>query len=181
MKKHTNIAMYYLGIPVTLSETVDGFRSIFDPKYEVNEAHATLVAPFPARMMTSELDQYFADAAAKFKQQNIAACGFHITSHGYIFYTFDQSSTALLHELHDCLHQYFCLAQHKEKEHSFLAHITIGKFDGERDVPRLVRETLPEICEQQDMLLDRVRLYGILDEHNKRMHVKDYLLARDID
>lgn len=171
------IAMYYLGIPVKLSEAVDGFRHVFDPKYEVNEAHATLVAPFAASLMSSELNQHFAHTVAQFKQQAITAVDYYITPQGYIFYTFDSSSAALLHDLHDRLHQYPSLVQHKEKGHSFLPHITIGKFESERDVPRLVRDTLPEMCGAQEMLFDRVRLYGILREPKKRVQVRDYMLS----
>lgn len=170
------INMYYLGIPVQLSKRLNDFRQKFDPKYNVNEPHATLVAPFSANLMTPELDQHIAQIIAQFKQQTITASGFYITPQGYIFYTFVQSSAELLQALYDRLHQHAALVQHKEKDHPFLPHITIGKFESEHDVSQSVREILPEMCVRQDMLFDRVRLYGILDEPKKRAHVKDYLL-----
>lgn len=172
-----NIEMYYLGIPVQLSKKLNDFRQKFDPKYNVNEPHATLVSPFSANIMTPELDQYIAQTIVQFKQQIITASGFYITPQGYVFYTFDQSSAELLQALYDRLHQHAALAQHKEKGHPFLPHITIGKFESEHDVPQSVREILPDICVRQDMLFDRVRLYGILDEAKKRVHVKDWLLS----
>ena len=171
------IALYYLGIPVKLSEALDGFRHVFDPKYEVNEAHATLVAPFPAALMSPELDQHFSHIIAQFKQQTITASDYYITPQGYIFYTFDTPSDKLLHDMYNRVHQYPGLEERKEEGHPFMAHITIGKFDGERYVPRLVRETLPELCNLHEVLFDRVRLYGILQEPKKRAHVKDYLLS----
>lgn len=173
------INMYYLGIPVQLSEPVDDFRRQFDPKYGVNEAHATLVAPFSAHLMSNEFDQFIAETVAQFKQQLITAGGFFITPQGYIFYTFDKSSAALLHDLYDRLHQYPSFVEYKEMGHSFLPHITIGKFESERDVPQLVREALPEMSASTNFLFDRVRLYGILQEPKKRAHVKDYLLSKN--
>lgn len=176
-QNENKILMYYLGMPVQLPPELEDFRKKFDPKYKVNEAHATLVAPFSATLMTPELDEHFAYVISQFKQQTIIASDYYITPHGYIFYTFDNSSAQILSEQYDYLHQYPLLVQHKKGGHSFLPHITIGKFESEKEVPLMVRETLPKMCAQQSMLFDRVRLYGILDEPKKRAHVKDYILS----
>lgn len=176
-KTDQKITMYYLGVPVMLSDALDGFRNLFDPKYGVNEPHATLVAPFPAHLMCDELDKHFAHVIAQFKKQVIIASDYYITPQGYIFYTFDTASAQIMSELYDRLHQHSSLESYRERGRPFLPHITIGKFDGEKGIPWLVRSTLPEICERSEIAFDHVRLYGILAEPKKRVHVKDYLLS----
>lgn len=174
-----NITLYYLGIPVELPDYLDAFREMHDPKYAVNEAHATLVAPFPASLMNEGLSNHFKHEVAQFKRQKIIASDYEITSHGYIFFTFDPESAKLVHALYDRLYDHPALRDRKNQGHYFMPHITVAKFESERRIPRLIRSVLPELCAPYEFLFDRVRLYGILQEPRKREHVQDYFLAED--
>jgi 2'-5' RNA ligase len=177
----TKITMYYVAIPVTLTDAQEGFRDLYDPKYGVNEAHATLVAPFSAKLMTPELDEHFSMVSSEFHKQEITAQGFYISDSGYIFYTFDENSNTLLTAIKKRLHEHSALDEHQHQHQwSFLPHITLGKFEEERRVPELVRSVLPELCHSRVMNFDRFRLYAILNEASQRAHVKDYLLQKKV-
>jgi len=170
------IRMYYVGIPVILSPQVNAFRAQHDPKYGVNEAHATLVAPFPASSMTDELSTHFANVAAAYYTQEMYAEGYHITPQGYIFYTFDTQSAQLLSDIYQRLHDYPFLASRHEN-HPFLPHITIGKCISGQHIPQEVIVEIETICTRYPIKFDRVRLYGILEEPKKRTVMHDYALS----
>ena len=173
----TTILNYYLGVPAVLSAEQEAFRAEFDPKFGVNDAHATMVAPFPALLMTLELDLFFSQTVAEFRQQELVADGFYITPRGHIFYTFDQASAAVLVKLYDALYEHPSLHSHKNISRPFMPHITIAKFDNERSVPESVIAGLPALCQPRTMPFDCVRLYGILDLPKQRAHVRDYMLS----
>lgn len=171
------IPEYYVAIPVKLTEAQEGFRDQFDPKYEVNEAHATLIAPFAAKYWTPELDQHFSEVSSEFRKQEITAKDYYITNSGYIFYVFDEPSNALLTAMNKRLHEHTMLEGH-QSDHlwKFLPHITLGKFEAKHKVPEFVQSILYDVCQLHVIQIDRFRLYGILNERTKRVHVKDYLL-----
>lgn len=168
------IITYYLGVPIKLSPEQEAFRAAFDPKFGVNEAHVTLVAPFPAGLMTQELDEFFAHTLVQFKQQELVAQGYHITPRGHIFYMFDPASAVLLIQLYDALYEHPLLHNRKNISRPFLPHATIAKFASAHAVPQEVESGLSALCARRTVLFDRVRLYAILDVPGGRMHVNDY-------
>lgn len=169
-------SLYYLGLPVQLPPALDDFRRRFDPKYAVNEAHATLVAPFPAKLMTEDLSNYFQKLLAEYPAQTVVAQGYHVTSCGYLFYTFDDTASALLLELYNRLYEHPTLAARKETRHTFLPHITVGKFADAKSIPESVISELATLCTPYALPFDRLQLYAILSEPKKRARVRDYLL-----
>lgn len=167
---------YFVAIPVQLPPAVDAFRQQYDPKSMVNEAHITLVIPFSAKIMSDELAQHFNTVIAQCKQFSIVAQQFYITDEGYIFYTFDIQSVTLLRGLHERLCQHSLLTAQLASRFPFLPHITIGKFDSRAVVPPDVTQRVEAICVPHMIVVDKVRLYEIVNPQEKRVVIADYLL-----
>lgn len=141
---------------------IQNLREQYDPLYKLIPPHITLVFPFESNIKSKDLYRHIELAVGKIRPFSIHLQGITGTQDFYLFLNVKKGNDSII-ELHDQLYTGI-LSGYRNREYSYLPHLTVGKLANRNDFQRALDQTL-HFTESFETTVDKITVETI-DDHS---------------